>query len=172
MVDLYSQASGETQHWTARLTRTEAVYDDRSRVLFTVAKIDDPYALRTSTAKPIRMGTFVNAVISGREYEDIVVLPRHILRAGGFLWLIDENNKLRNRQVTTLSNEGDLIYVSSGLESGDLVCLTNVGGAVSGTPVQVIRTSSTLDALEPTIEQVGGINPPASDPESDEVHAS
>jgi RND family efflux transporter MFP subunit len=159
LVDLYTENNGLEQHWTASLQRTEGVYDERSRVLFTVARIEDPYALVETAIKPIRIGTFVNAIITGKAFHDLVVLPRHILRAGGFLWVIDDQNKLRNRKVATLRNEGNDIYVSSGLENGDLVCLTNVGGAISGTPVDITVESSTYrDDLSGGIQVSGDDN--------------
>lgn len=158
IVDLYTENNGVEQHWQATLQRTEGVYDERSRVLFTVARINDPYALRSGDVAPIRIGTFVNAVILGREFDNVVVLPRHILRAGGYIWVIDDENQLRNRRVTTLRNEGEYIFVSSGLESDDLVCLTNVGGAIDGTPVEVLSESSTY-WVDPgtSLEQVGQV---------------
>ena len=155
LVDLYTENNGIEQHWQASLQRTEGVYDERSRVLFTVARIEDPYALQSTDVRPIRIGTFVNAIILGREIADLVVLPRHILRAGNLLWVIDENDQLRNRRVETLRNEGDDIFVSSGLEDGDLVCLTNVGGAISGTRVEVTSITPSFKAPTGGIEQIG-----------------
>ena len=86
---------------------------------------------------PLRIGTFVTAEISGKVIDDIVVLPRHVLRAGNFLWVVDENNTLRNRQVETLQSQGSDIYVVSGLKNGERVCLSIVGAVIPGTPVTI-----------------------------------
>ena len=139
--------------------------DERSRVIYTVARIEDPYALKVGDTKPLRVGTFVKANILGKETRGLVVLPRHILRAGSRLWVIDEQLTLRNRNVTTLRTEGDEVYVSSGLQQGDLVCLTNISGAVAGTPVRINSTTSTLRQAESVLEA-------ASNPPSAEVEAS
>ena len=53
-IDLYTDVSGDVKHWTARLHRTEGVFDERSRVLYTVARIEDPYGLRDPAAEPLR----------------------------------------------------------------------------------------------------------------------
>jgi len=92
-VDLYTDVSGDVNHWPAQLHRTEGVFDERSRVLFTVVRIEDPYALQESTTHtlPLRIGTFVNANISGREIEDLITLPRHILRPGNLVWIVDKD---------------------------------------------------------------------------------
>lgn len=142
-IDLYTDVAGEVKHWQARLHRTEGVFDDRSRVLYTVARVEDPYALKDPTREPLRIGTFVNANIQGRELQEIVTLPRHLLRAGNLLWVVDETLHLRNRKVTTLRTGGDWIYITAGLDEGDLVSLTVLGNSFNGNSVEIVsRTPS------------------------------
>ena len=111
IIDLYTDTSGEIRHWTATLNRTEGVFDERSRTLFAVAYVEDPYALKSEKNYPLRIGTFVNANILGRAIENLVVLPKHILRTGNEVLIVDENNKLRARKVTLLRTGGDLAFV-------------------------------------------------------------
>ena len=89
LIDLYTDVAGDINHWTAQLHRTEGVFDERSLVLYTVARIEDPYGLRHPDRAPLRIGTFVNANIQGRELTDIVVLPRYVLRSGNLVWVVD-----------------------------------------------------------------------------------
>ena len=107
-------------------------------MLFTVARIEDPYALQNTSKNPLRIGTFVNADISGKKIENLISLPRHILRPGNLLWVIDENLKLQNRKVTILRAGGDDIYVSAGLDNGELVSLTSLDATYSGAAVKII----------------------------------
>lgn len=145
LIDLYTDVSGEVTHWTARLHRTEGVFDERSRALFAVARIDDPYGLDDPGREPLRIGTFVNANIQGKAFPNLIVLPRHLLRAGNELWVIDDAMKLRSRKVTILRTGGDLIYVSAGLEAGELVSLTSLDSSFNGAEVRILsRTPSTL----------------------------
>lgn len=155
LVDLYTDASGFVSHWTARLHRTEASLDERSRVLFAVARIDDPYALSGSGIAPLRVGTFVKAIILGREMNDMVLLPRHILRAGNLLWIVDEQRKLRNRKVSLLRTGGDEIYVTGGLQEGDLVALTSLHDALPGMSVRINSRVSTLRQQQSLMEAAG-----------------
>jgi RND family efflux transporter MFP subunit len=145
-IDLYTDVGGQVRHWPATLHRTEAVFDPRSRVLYAVARIDDPYALRHPDRQPLRLGTFVNANIVGRDFDDIVVLPRYVLRAGNNLWVVDDNNVLRNRQVSVLRTGGDLIYVDSGLDEGDRISLTTLDTSLNGSRVE-INSSTPTDQL-------------------------
>jgi len=55
---------------------------------------------------------------------------------------------LRNRQVTTLRTEGEEIYVTSGLQNGDLVSLTTLSDALPGMRVRINNRSSTLRQQE------------------------
>ena len=136
-IDLYTDVAGEIRHWTAELHRTEGVFDERSRVLYTVARIRDPYALNDPDREPLRVGTFVNANIEGRELEGIVSLPRYLLRAGNFVWVVDSDQRLRNRQISMLRTGGDLVYVTAGLDHGDLVSLTSLDNSFAGSRVTI-----------------------------------
>jgi RND family efflux transporter MFP subunit len=169
-VDLYTDVSGLVTHWTAKLHRTEAALDERSRVLFVVARIDDPYAMRNGETKPLRVGTFVKANILGREMSNMVLLPRHVLRAGNQLWVVDAQLKLRNREVATLRTEGDEIFVTSGLQEGDLVALSTINDALPGMTVRINSRVSTLRHAQPEMEAAGTTADPdqaaADDPQA------
>jgi RND family efflux transporter MFP subunit len=167
-IDLYTDVGGDIKHWSARLHRTEGVFDERSRVLFTVARIDDPYGLRHPGREPLRIGTFVNANIEGREISGVVVLPRYVLRAGNYVWVVDDTMHLRNRQVTTLRTGGDRVFITAGLGEGELVSLTSLDASFAGAQVTVRSTVPTdqraaqplppsdsvaADAVQPPLEQ-------------------
>lgn len=145
-IDLYTDVGGEVKHWPATLHRTEGVFDERSRVLYTVARIEDPYALSNPERHPLRLGTFVNANIAGRELDNIVTLPRHVLRAGNSVWVVDQNNILRDRQVTLLRTGGDRALISGGLTEGERVSLTGLDSSLNGATVE-IRSETSTDQL-------------------------
>lgn len=140
-IDLYTDVSGTVSHWPATLHRTEGIFDERSRALYAVARIDDPYALLDTSKKPLRIGTFVNANIKGKAMDDLVALPRNVLRAGNLLWVIDENNILRNRKVDALRAGGDFVYITSGLQPGELVSLTVLDSSFGGSEAELISVT-------------------------------
>ncbi len=153
-VDLYAEIGGQLHQWQGKLIRTEGVFDERSRVLFAVAEIDDPYGLSHFREQPLRIGTFVSARIEGRQIENLVVLPRYILRAGNKIWIIDEQQRLQNRQIQILRTEGKNMYVTAGLSEGELICLSNISGAIPGTLVAVANITPTHDTdHEPSIPE-------------------
>ena len=89
------------------------------------------------------MGTFVNANIEGRELKGVVALPRYILRAGSYVWVVDESMHLRNRQVTSLRTGGEKVYITAGLNEGDLVSLTSLDASFAGAQVKILSSVPT-----------------------------
>ena len=70
---------------------------------------EDPYGLKNTDQTPLRFGSFVSARILGKSFDNIVVLPRYLLRAGNELWGIGPGNILQSRAVSILKTGGDLI---------------------------------------------------------------
>ncbi|MDP5063933.1 MAG: efflux RND transporter periplasmic adaptor subunit [Haliea sp.] len=147
-IDLYTDVNGDVSHWPARLHRSEGVFDERSRSLFAVARIDDPYGLNQPERAALRVGTFVTANIEGRPMPGLVALPRYVMRAGDNVAVVDDNNLVRNRAVITLRTGGDFVYVSSGLEDGDEVILTTLDNALTGAEVSVVSRVSSRELRE------------------------
>lgn len=158
-IDLYTDVNGDIKHWPAHLDRTEGVFDERSRVLYTVARIDDPYGLRHPGRLPLRIGTFVNASIEGRQLNQVVVLPRYVLRAGSYVWVVDESGHLRNRPVTSLRTGGDWVYISAGLDEGEQVSLTGLDASFTGALVQ-IKSATPSNTLKEQGEKPEQDTPP------------
>lgn len=149
LVTLSSRQGENTYEWQAELVRTEGVLDERSRVLFAIAEVVDPYGLESERDAPLRVGTFVQADISGKTMQDIVVLPRHVLRTGNQVWVVDDKNRLVNRVVGLLRTDGELAYIYRGLEAGEHVALSTIPHAVAGTEVRQNSTVKTSTLLPP-----------------------
>ncbi|ARN74909.1 efflux RND transporter periplasmic adaptor subunit [Oceanicoccus sagamiensis] len=147
-VDLYAEIGGTVRHWQGKVMRTEGVFDERSRVLFAVAEIDDPYGINSDHPEELRIGTFVDANIEGRLITGLITLPRHLLRAGNYVWVIDEQQRLQNRKVNILRTEGTEIYITQGLKEGELISLSNIVGAIPGTEVRISTVTATNQLLE------------------------
>ena len=80
-VTVSAEIGGQTNRWSGHIVRTEGVFDDKSRVLYLVAQIADPYNQLTNRwSAPLRIGTFVKADIKGRLVKNIIKLPRKVLK--------------------------------------------------------------------------------------------
>jgi RND family efflux transporter MFP subunit len=135
---LTARYRGQTNEWSARITRTEGVVDERNRVSYAVARIDDPYALRqgNDAAHPLPMGTFVGALIEGTTVDDIIRVPREALRGNSQLMFIDDENRLGIRQVEILRADAEYAYISGGAEAGERIILTAIDSPVNGMRVR------------------------------------
>jgi RND family efflux transporter MFP subunit len=133
-VKLSADFGGETMNWQAQLIRTEGVLDVSSRVLYAVASVTDPYGLLgQSQQDELRMGTYVRAEISGRRVENVVVLPRFVLRSGNTVLVANEERTLEIRNVEVVRQEPRQIYITSGVEGGELVVTTMLDAPIPGT---------------------------------------
>jgi RND family efflux transporter MFP subunit len=132
-VNLSSSFAGREQEWTGKLVRTEAQIDPGSRMVYAIARVrgDD-----SSGTLPPPVGLFVQAEIEGNAEDNIVVLPRTALRNGNRLLVVDAENRLHFRDVEVLRVFRDKVYVSAGLEAGELVVTSLLQTVVEGMPVQ------------------------------------
>ena len=135
-VRLTATQKGRLQAWQARIVRTEGVVDVSSRVTYAVARIDDPYALRSDSV-PLPMGTFVSATIAGSEAENIIRVPRSVVRGSDELVFVDDDNKLRIRKVNIIRGDANFVYLGGGAEVGERVVVTSLETPINGMAIRV-----------------------------------
>ena len=133
-VTLSEERSGERSQWQARIIRTEGVVDETSRVIYAVAQVTDPYGvLGQSHQQELKIGTFVNAEIQGLSADNVVVLPRFVLRADNTVLVANSNDELEILPVEVLRAEPKQVYLSSGIKAGTRVITTILDAPVPGT---------------------------------------
>jgi multidrug efflux pump subunit AcrA (membrane-fusion protein) len=93
-------------------------------------------------AVPPPVGLFVQAEIAGVAEDDIVVLPRTALRNEDQVLVIDTENRLHFRSVEVLRVYRDDVFVSGGLEPGELVSVSPLQTVVEGMRVQPLLPES------------------------------
>jgi len=139
-VEVTANIGGTDYYWRGKIVRTEGVFDEQSRVLYVVAQVADPYNQDgESWAYPLRIGTFVGANIEGLRADNLVVLPRSALRRDNRVWTIDSNNRLVPKTVSVLRTDASSVYINSGLEDNELVCLTLLENPLPGTVVRHVE---------------------------------
>jgi len=137
-VTLSAENGSGTSYWQARIIRTEGVVDEISRVIYAVAQVVDPYGvLGQSHQQELKIGTFVNAEIQGLPAENVVVLPRYVLRADHTILAVNADNELEILPVTVLRAEPKKVYLSTGIEGGTKVVITTLDAPVPGTKLAI-----------------------------------
>jgi RND family efflux transporter MFP subunit len=142
-VRLRARFAGREYTWTGTIVRTEGEIDPRTRMIQAVARIQDPYGRSTQLERPpLAVGMFVNAEISGRLLEDVVVLPRSALRDHDQVVVVDAENRLRLRSIDILRKERETVVIAGGLAPGERVCTSPLETIDEGSEVNIVVEAS------------------------------
>ena len=101
-----------------------------------IAQVDDPYALNDKEHPPLKVGQFVGAEIEGKTLEDVFVIPEQAVRFGNQIKIIDDENRIRLREVKVIFNALPNLVVKGGLKEGERVCLTALPFAMDGSLIE------------------------------------
>lgn len=159
-VELSSDFGGRRHTWQGRIVRSEGEVDTRTRMLSLVARVEDPYgrpdgpertADGASLRPPLAVGLFVDAAISGRTVPQAAVLPRAALRQNSQVLVVDDDNRLRYRPVEVIRTLAGEVYIRSGLEDGEKVCISPLDIVVDGMEVRTQEVAQpTSTPIEPS----------------------
>lgn len=145
-VVLSAEGAQDKGQWNGEIVRTEGVVDENSRVVYAVAEVVDPYGvLGHSMSAELKMGSFVRAEIQGLRANDVIVLPRSVLRADNTVLVANDERLLEIRPVTVVRAEPRTVYISEGIKDGELVVTTSMDAPIPGTRLAVTGE----DAPEP-----------------------
>ncbi len=123
----------EVYEWEGRIVRVEGAIDTRSRQIYVVAQVDDPYGDRY--AQPLKVGLFVEAQIRGSVLKDVYTLPRTALREARFVLTLDEEDH-RVPIEPLWSNTDTVVFRSGEIPAGTLACITQIPLAIDGMEVK------------------------------------
>lgn len=147
-VTLTGSFGAQDSEWQGKIIRVEGSIDERSRQLFVVAQIDDPYEKNSSNRPPLKIGLFVHALIKAKKLTNVYILPRKAVRAGNEVILIDSKNRIQRLKTEPIwSDETSVIIpanLKDSLQSGQIVCLTPLAFPANGATV-----SPTIDGVPP-----------------------
>ncbi len=145
-VRLEGMYGGKRHFWTGRLVRAEAAIDPDSNSVQAIVRVTQPGAQAVGNSKesakdtiPLPIGLFVEAAISGREIDDIIALPRAVIRNNNQVLVVDAENKMRYREVEIFRFEEERVLISGGLRPGEIVCVSPIQAVVDGMSVQPVR---------------------------------
>ncbi len=137
-VVLHHTAAGTTYSWRGRIVRAEGSIDTRSRQLFVIAQVRNPYGRTQSGRPPLKVGTFVLAEITGKNIPEVFVLPRRLLQENQYVLTVDQEDLLRRKNVEILWQTDEHIVVGDGIDEGDRLNLTDLPLVLEG--LQVVAT--------------------------------
>ncbi len=150
-VILRARYAGAEREWRGHIERSEGEIDARSRMVHVVARVEDPYARRPgATHSPLPVGLFVDAEILGRTETGIFVLPRSALRTGDQVLVVDDEDRLRFRDVTVLRRDQEDVLIRAGLATGERINVSALEAPVEGMRVRPIADEAPVPATAET----------------------
>ena len=133
-VKLIGTYAGKATQWNANIIRSEGVVDNKSRMNYLVAELDDPYQLKTAADKakaPLRFGSYVKASIVGNEIPSASIIPRHLV-INNKVALLDSESTLHYVKVDIARQQGSHVIVVNGLADGDQLITSALDYPING----------------------------------------
>lgn len=110
-VTLRGRFAGRQGEWQGRVVGREGGLN-RNQMAFLEVVVDNP----PEAELPLEPGVFVEAELAGPPREGVAVLPRSVLAGESSVWVLDEDLRLRRREVDILHRNTEHLYIHGGLE--------------------------------------------------------
>lgn len=125
-VEIMGTVGGEVYQWQGRIVGTDASLDTNTRLYYAIVEVIDPFIEKPEQAQvPLVIGLFVDALISGRTIDDVVVVPRKAVFKNNLVYTVDQNNRVLLKHVQVLSTTKEKAWIKGDFKSGEPII---VGG--------------------------------------------
>lgn len=158
-VNLVGIYAGKATQWSATIKRSEGVIDNKSRMGYLVAELNDPYQLKNKTKQttkhqitPLRFGSYVNAKIVGNHIAEATMVSRHLV-INGKVAILDSDSKLHYVVIDIVRQQGDKVVVANGLENGDQLIVSALDFPVNGMKLALLGDKTQLEEKEVEAEK-------------------
>lgn len=141
---LDANIGGQSQKWEGRLVRTEATIDPKTRLVYGLVEVRDPFAARLQ--QPLAPGVFANVKIEGSQVEPLVAAPRSALKRNELIYVVTANNTIDIRSVTAAQSQGDEVFFRSGLKVGERIVVSVLPSPRQGMKVTPIDRAAPTPA--------------------------
>ncbi len=139
IVNLSGRLGADMQHWQGRLVRMEGSIDTASNAVQAIVRV-----VQQDAEIPLPIGLYVEASIQGRKAENVIVLPREVVRGNSRVLVVDTENRLWYRDIEIMRFENERVLITSGLANGERICLSPIQAVIEGMRVNVVEDSLAL----------------------------
>jgi len=127
--------------WTGRFDRIREQLDIQTRTLGVIIAVDRPYDnVIPGQRPPLAPGMFCEVELRGQPRTGQMVVPRVALHEG-HVYLVNEEDRLERRRVEVLFSQGGFSCISSGLNPGERLVVSDPTPGIEG--MKVIPTPDT-----------------------------
>jgi RND family efflux transporter MFP subunit len=124
---------------SGRVTRLVSDIDAQGRMARLLVTVRDPLAMDAPDGKTptLLIGMYVRVKMNGGTLENVISLPRSVLRDGEKVWILGPDDTLQIREVEVAWRGRDSVLVRGGLQDGDRVITSGLAAPVKGMPLQI-----------------------------------
>ncbi|WP_428355087.1 efflux RND transporter periplasmic adaptor subunit [Methyloprofundus sp.] len=128
-------ASNDSPFWQANVERISSQLDPDTRTLGVIVSVDNPYTqIIPGTKPPLMRGMFTEIILQGKA-KTFYVLPRDALHENQ-IFIVNKHNQLERRPVENAQIQGKMVLLSTGLQQGEMLIVSDVFPAIPGMQVQ------------------------------------
>jgi len=112
--------------------------EEGSRMARLLLAVKDPLQLGETEdpPHPLILGAAVRIEMIGKELSDIVTVPASAVREGEYVWIMTPEKTLEIRPVEAAWRDVEVVYVSKGVQNGELLVVSDLATPVSGMPLR------------------------------------
>jgi len=124
---------------TGRVARIAPDVEEGGRMARVLIAVEDPLGRGDKGAgkPPLKIGEYLQVMFEGRKLDQVVSLPRELLRDGDTVWVMNGKDQLAIIKVELAYAGRDTLLVSKGLGSGDRVVASPLSSPVAGMDLRV-----------------------------------
>jgi len=123
---------GKEASWEAKFMRTSESIDLSTGALTVYVSVLHPYEkIIPAVRPPLVPNLYCEVELQGRKRDDRFVVPVHAVH-GGYVHLVDQENRLVKKNVTVEMIMGDFAVIREGLKDDELIVTTDLVPAIEG----------------------------------------
>lgn len=151
---------GERYVWNGRITRTAASIDTRSRMIYAVAEVANPFIPVNENNEqfyPLIVGLFVEAEIEGKALKRVITLPVGAVFDRNNIYVLNDEKIVEKKVVTVMHRDDEFVWLRADLSEEKLIVLNKhalltpgvmVSPILDDTMKSVVATSVATIALD------------------------
>tara|TARA_B100000029_G_scaffold164502_2_gene160607 strand:- start:4230 stop:5417 length:1188 start_codon:yes stop_codon:yes gene_type:complete len=132
--------SRKNVEWAGRITRISGSIDSQTRLVYAYAEVLNPY----DAEPPLAIGTYVDAEIEGIFIKDGYSVSISAIKNENKIYIIDQNNKLRIKEVEIAGTEDDNVIVM-GITENDMVIVSTLNSGIEGMELTPILLDKNME---------------------------
>jgi multidrug efflux system membrane fusion protein len=135
------ELGGKTYTWKGKLVRSEGAFDSSTRMLYVVAKLDNPF-VSSPQLPALRVGQFLRAKIEGTQLKNVYAIPRRAVSQNNMI-AVAEDGLLQKRAIEPLWTDVESVVISASSLAGDIY---NYAAAIDSTDKLILTPTANLAA--------------------------